>query len=149
MNSASNARTCIPLPQPEFAVKRLDEVVARNNKQRFSLDPTGTLIRSNQGHSVDVDLHLQPTTPPSILYHGTAQHLTETIALQGPNKMKHHHIHLSADLPTALTVGARHGRPVVFEADAGSMARDGYVFYRSENGVWLVDRVPPGYLRLV
>src|SRR5689334_6859544 len=47
---------------------QLDEVVARNNKQRFSLDPTGTLIRANQGHSVDIDLQLEPTTPPNVLY---------------------------------------------------------------------------------
>ncbi|MBC7810213.1 MAG: RNA 2'-phosphotransferase, partial [Burkholderiales bacterium] len=56
-----------------FAVSRveLDEVVANNDKQRFSFDDTGLRIRANQGHSVEVDLQLEPAVPPGILYHGT------------------------------------------------------------------------------
>jgi RNA:NAD 2'-phosphotransferase (TPT1/KptA family) len=29
---------------------------------------------------------------------------------------------------------------------AAAMARDGHVFFRSDNGVWLTDAVPPAYL---
>ena len=50
-------------------------------------------------------------------------------------------------MATARTVGARHGRPVVFALDAAAMHEAGYTFYCSDNGVWLVDRVPPEYLR--
>src|SRR4051812_18542531 len=57
----------------------LEEVVARNNKQRFSFDPTGTLIRANQGHSTPVDLQLQPAEPPPVLYHGTARQALRSI----------------------------------------------------------------------
>ena len=32
----------------------LEEVVAGNDKQRFSFDVTGQLIRANQGHSIPV-----------------------------------------------------------------------------------------------
>ena len=63
---AACARHNLPLSRVE-----LDEVVARNNKRRFSFDPTGTLIRANQGHSVTVDLELEPVQPPAVLYHGT------------------------------------------------------------------------------
>ncbi len=42
----------------------LDEVVRSNNKQRFSFDETGTRIRANQGHSVPIDLELEPQVPP-------------------------------------------------------------------------------------
>src|SRR3954454_20700435 len=121
---AATTRRGFPITRPQ-----LDEVVARNNKQRFSFDPTGTLIRANQGHSVDVDLQLDPTTPPAVLYHGTAQHLAETIAREGLKKMSRHHVHLSADIPTARNVGARHGRPIVFEVDAARMHREGALFY--------------------
>ena len=61
--------------------------------------------------------------------------------------MSRHHVHLSKDLATARTVGARHGRPVVFAVDAAAMYKAGYKFYCSENGVWLVDGVPPEYLQ--
>jgi putative RNA 2'-phosphotransferase len=127
----------------------LDEVVARNDKQRFSFDETGGRIRANQGHSVEVDLQLQPIEPPPVLYHGTGHGSVPTIRQEGLRRMRRHHVHLSADRETATRVGGRHGRPAVFEIDTARMLADGFVFYRSENGVWLVDAVPPGYLREV
>jgi putative RNA 2'-phosphotransferase len=50
-------------------------------------------------------------------------------------------------VPTAIKVGARHGKPVVLVVDAAAMHRAGIPFYCSDNGVWLVDVVPPEYLR--
>ena len=134
----------------QFPVTRteLDEVVARNNKQRFALDPTGTLIRANQGHSVAVDLQLAPVAPPAVLYHGTAAHLVVPIQREGLHKMRRHHVHLARDPATARSVGARHGVPVVFVVDAAALHQAGSAFYCADNGVWLVDHVPPEYLRL-
>lgn len=135
--------------QHRFPISRaqLDEVVAKNDKQRFAFDSTGTQIRANQGHSVEVDLQLEPSVPPDVLYHGTGHRAVESIKQMGLCKMSRHHVHLSTDIATATAVGARHGRPVVFTVDAAAMHKAGYVFYCSENGVWLVDRVPPEYLR--
>jgi putative RNA 2'-phosphotransferase len=127
----------------------LDDVLARNDKQRFSFDPTGTLIRANQGHSVSVDLSLEPTEPPPVLYHGTGEKTAEVIQRVGLRKMRRQHVHLSADLETARRVGARHGRPVIFEVDAAAMRAADHVFHRSANGVWLVDAVAPEFLRRV
>jgi len=79
----------------------LKEVVAQNDKQRFSFDSTGTLIRANQGHSVDVDLQLEPAVPPDILDHGTGSTAVESILSQGISKMSRHHVHLSADIQTS------------------------------------------------
>ncbi len=124
----------------------LNEVVASNDKKRFSFDVTGTLIRANQGHSVEVDLQLEPTIPPEVLYHGTGHGAVEIILQQGLCKMSRHHVHLSADIATAKIVGARHGRPVVFAVEAEVMHQADYRFYCSDNGVWLVDYVPPEYL---
>jgi putative RNA 2'-phosphotransferase len=42
-----------------ITLDELDRVVAKNDKQRFSLDETGQRIRSNQGHSTEVDLQLK------------------------------------------------------------------------------------------
>ena len=127
----------------------LKEVVARNDKQRFSFDESGTLIRANQGHSAPVDLQLEPATPPAVLYHGTPEKSVEQILRTGLKKMARHHVHLSPTVPTAQAVGARRGRPVILAVDAAGMARGGHTFYCSANGVWLVDEVPPQYLRLV
>lgn len=131
-----------------FEVSRaeLEEVVAENSKQRFSFDPTGTLIRANQGHSVHVDLQLEPTAPPPFLFHGTGHLAVPVILREGLDKQRRHHVHLSADTETARTVGARHGRPIVFEIDAAAMTKAGHLFYCSDNGVWLTDCVPPQFL---
>lgn len=130
-----------------LSLGELREVVATNDKQRFSFDDTGELIRANQGHSAEVDLQLEPATPPDVLYHGTATHFVDTILADGLKRMKRHHVHLSLDVPTATKVGSRHGKPVVLVVDAAAMSRDGAVFYRSANGVWLVADVPARYLR--
>ncbi|CAN1213158.1 RNA 2'-phosphotransferase [Tumidithrix helvetica PCC 7403] len=127
----------------------LEEVVATNEKKRFSFDPTGTLIRANQGHSVEVDLQLEAVRPPDRLYHGTGEKSVEAIMQSGLQKMSRHHVHLSGELATAKAVGQRHGKPVIFSVDTASMQKDGYLFYCSANHVWLVDCVPPKYLQKI
>ncbi|HNG92207.1 MAG TPA: RNA 2'-phosphotransferase [Acidobacteriota bacterium] len=126
--------------------EQLDEIVATNNKQRFAFDDTGTRIRANQGHSVEVELQLEPIVPPSVLYHGTGHRTVELILKDGLLKMNRHHVHLSAGIETARMVGSRHGKPVVFEVAAEVMHHNGFVFFCSANGVWLVESVPPQYL---
>jgi putative RNA 2'-phosphotransferase len=130
-----------------FGRDELDAVVAGSDKQRFAYDPTRTCIRANQGHSVAVDLELAPVEPPAVLYHGTHAAVLPVVRAEGLKKMARQHVHLSGDVKTALAVGARRGPPVVLTIDAAAMRRDGFVFYRSANGVWLVDAVPPAYLR--
>jgi putative RNA 2'-phosphotransferase len=125
----------------------LDRVVAENDKQRFAFDPTGARIRASQGHSVPVDLRLPVAQPLDTLYHGTADRFVAAIRHEGLRPMSRQHVHLSATRETATAVGARHGRPVVLTVDAAGMAAAGHVFHLSANGVWLTDRVPPGYLR--
>jgi putative RNA 2'-phosphotransferase len=125
----------------------LERVVERNDKQRFAFDPTGQRIRANQGHSVPVDLGLDPVDPPAELFHGTADRNVAVILRDGLRKMARHHVHLSPDTQTATKVGQRHGKPVIFAIDSAAMYARGHQFYCSANGVWLTDRVPPEYLR--
>ena len=134
-----------------FSVTRaeLNEVVANNDKQRFSFDESGRRIRANQGHSIDVDLQLTATDPPPVLYHGTGRRAVDPILAGGLQKMGRHHVHLSQDVETARKVGARHGRPAVLAVDAAGMAAAGLKFYLSANGVWLTESVSPQYMRLV
>ncbi len=127
----------------------LERVVATNDKRRFALNETGTRIRASQGHSVAVDLGYDPEPPPPVLFHGTAERNLPAIEAEGLRPGRRHAVHLSPDEVTARRVGARHGRPVVLQVDAEGMTRDGAVFTRSANGVWLVDAVPPAFLTVV
>lgn len=132
-----------------FTLEELREVVATNDKQRYSFDETGTLIRANQGHSTPVDLQLEQAEPPAVLYHGTAARSVAPIMESGLLPMARHHVHLSADVETARKVGARHGKPVIFEVDAAQMRHEGILFFRSDNGVWLTAHVLPKFLKLL
>lgn len=125
---------------------QLQELVATNDKQRYSFNDDQTQIRANQGHSLKLDLQLEPVEPPVQLYHGTATRFLDLIHEQGLLKGSRHHVHLSADIETAHKVGSRHGKPVILTVDAQAMFRAGYAFYCSENGVWLADSVPAVYL---
>lgn len=121
----------------------LEHVVVTNAKKRFEFSADGTRIRASQGHSVEVELEYAPQEPPELLYHGTATRFLESIRAQGLLKMERHHVHLSAETKMTLEVGARHGKPALLTILAGEMHAAGHVFYRSTNGVWLVDHVPP------
>jgi len=132
-----------PLTRPE-----LETIVAENNKKRFRFNDDGTKIRANQGHSLKVDLQMKAVQPPTVLYHGTATTAVASILKTGLEKRKRQHVHLSHEQVTATQVGGRHGKPVILTVDAARMVTDGYLFYRSDNGVWLTDNVPPAYLSL-
>jgi putative RNA 2'-phosphotransferase len=110
----------------------------------FSED--GRRIRANQGHSRPVDLGLRPTGPPATLFHGTVERAVESILATGLERRSRQYVHLSADTATARRVGARRGSPVVLQIDAAAMACAGHLFYLSQNGVWLVEAVPPEYI---
>lgn len=126
---------------------QLDQMVATNDKQRFTFSPDGRQIRANQGHSVPVELDYQPVEPPAILFHGTVERFLPSIFTKGLVPMNRHHVHLSADRATARTVGSRRGEAVVLQVDSRAMHEAGYRFFRTPNGVWLTDAVPVAFIR--
>ena len=130
-----------------FDMQQLEAIVRTDNKQRYAFSPDRTRIRASQGHSIPVDLELTPQKPPAVLWHGTGESFVDAIMREGLKPMGRQYVHLSADPDTAVKVGKRHGRPVVFAVDAARMSGDGLLFYRSENGVWLADAVPVQYLK--
>lgn len=125
----------------------LEKIVAEDEKQRYSFNEDKTKIRANQGHSIPVDVELEEKEPPEILYHGTGEKFVSSIDEMGLIPKSRLYVHLSKDVDTAIKVGSRHGRPVVYDVDSGGMYRDGYRFYRSVNGVWLTKEVPVRYLK--
>ncbi|MGW8389545.1 RNA 2'-phosphotransferase [Pseudoduganella sp. HUAS MS19] len=127
---------------------QIESIVENNNKKRFAISADGTKIRANQGHSFDIALGLPPQSPPERLYHGTATRFLASIRESGLHAGSRQHVHLSSDLETAEKVGSRHGKPAVLTVESGQMARNGHLFYRSENGVWLTESVPAAYLRM-
>jgi putative RNA 2'-phosphotransferase len=126
--------------------KDIEEIVATNDKKRYVLSDDGQRIKAAQGHSLDVELELKKERPPEVLYHGTVEAALPFIRKDGLSKMQRHHVHLSKDRETAIKVGSRRGEPIILEIQAERMNADGHVFFLSDNGVWLTDKVPAEYI---
>ncbi len=123
------------------------DVIENNDKQRFEL--VDRRIRAAQGHSVMVDLELNPLTPPDRLWHGTVNRFIPSILENGLLPSGRTHVHLSDSIVTARDVGSRRGTPVILQIDAARMHQAGVLFYQSANGVWLTDAVAPPFLTVV
>ena len=124
-----------------FTREMLEDIVRTDSKGRYSFNADKTLIRANQGHSVSVDVELEQKRPPSVLWHGTGEKYAAAIDVQGLISKSRLYVHLSADYETAVAVGRRHGRPVVYQIDTNAMAADGYpwpslVDLDDRYGVW-------------
>lgn len=133
----------------EFNMEILEEIVATDEKGRYSFNEDKTLIRANQGHSVPVDVELEKSTPPDILYHGTGEKYEQSIDAEGLVPKSRLYVHLSNDYDTAVNVGSRHGKPVIYKVDCKRMVEDGIDFYLSANKIWLVKKVPVEYLEKI
>lgn len=130
-----------------LSLDELRTIVAENNKKRFSYNEDQTMIRASQGHSIKVSFEYPAKMPPEFLYHGTVARFMTSIREHGLKAKNRHHVHLSMDVQTANAVGARRGVPVLLTIDARRMADDGYLFYLSDNGVWLTENVPALFIK--
>lgn len=131
---------------------QLQELVDADKKGRFSI--RDERIRANQGHSVKgvLAVDLIALQPPDQLYHGTTKERWVQIQATGGLKPgQRHHVHLSAEEATAREVGSRHRREglQILRVDSRLMHEQGLPFFRSENGVWMVDAVPLEFLSAI
>ena len=87
-----------------------------------------------------MDLQLQPTELPPLLYHGTAAHKMDAIMREGLRKMRRNRAPLTshADVASELATDPRRYLQ--------AMRRANNLFYRSDNIVWLVTEVPSIFL---
>lgn len=125
---------------------RLDEMVDAQTKRRYEI--SGDQIRALYGHSTeDVRIEKPATAPPTSLFHGTSPEAAAAILADGIRPMRRQFIHLSIDVPTALSVGRRHcGAPVLFEVLAQQASEAGYAFYEGNPQTWLADFIPAQFL---
>ena len=141
----------VDVVQNELGVLLLDiqKNVYEDTKGRFEFSEDKSSVRALYGHSIDVNLGLEPTTPPPVLYHGTAEKYIDSIMKEGLRPRKRNFVHLSETMDMAKQVGTRHGSPVVLSIDIEAMIRVGYKFYKAQNGIWLTGDIPPIFLKAV
>ncbi|MCL1918619.1 MAG: RNA 2'-phosphotransferase [Peptococcaceae bacterium] len=127
-----------------FDIALIQKIVAENDKKRFAISEDGLRIRAVQGHST-VAITFAEKTPPAFLYHGTATRFLKSIMKEGIKPGNRHHVHLSEDRQTAISVGMRYGTPVVLKIETLCMLEHGLKFFQAENGVWLAEYISPGF----
>ena len=118
----------IHLNKNGFTKEDLDEIIDRIiNKRNFQwvgkkqieaivrLDPKGRFeiknnsIRARYGHSIEqINIDLEKSDLPSILYHGTSEGAYKKIKLEGLKAMNRNLVHLTSSLGDAKIVGMRH-----------------------------------------
>lgn len=130
-----------------FTEEEIIHYVSSDSKGRYELNEDKSMVRALYGHSVNVELNLIPSTPPSVLYHGTADKYLESIMKEGLKPRSRNYVHLSESMDIAMQVGARHGSPVVLSIDTEPMIKADYKFYKAQNGVWLVQNVPVFFIK--
>ncbi len=127
----------------------LESIVAEDQKGRYRFSPDHTRIKACQGHSIPwVTPELETLQPPQALYHGTTTVALEKIMRSGAiEKMARHAVHLHADMEVAWKSATRwHLVPILLKINAEQMAKDGFVFGKTENDVWCIESVPIRYI---
>jgi len=123
----------------------LEQMIERSEKKRHEL--RDGKIRALYGHSTPQKLIRAQADPPVALYHGTSPESADTIRNDGLKPMGRQYVHLSADVETAVKVGARKTqRPVILRIDAQAAHVSGVRFYHGNEMVWLADAVPPAFI---
>lgn len=146
---------------PTMTLQQIEEVVRTNDKQRFKLEEKTAddfeetieliepflCIRANQGHSIpgiDASALLQPFTPEELeaiptIVHGTYEDAWNVIRDKGLSKMGRNHIHCASGLlgDDGVISGMRKSCRIYIYINPVKCAKEGVIFYRSDNGVLL------------
>jgi len=121
------------------------KVMEISEKKRLELN--GDKIRALYGHSIPMHIKKIEGTPPSVLYHGTANRFIDSIKQTGLLPMKRQYVHLAIDEETATAVGKRRDKsPVLLKIDTKQAIADGIRFYIGNDKVWLCDKLPAKYI---
>lgn len=121
----------------------IGEIVRDNDKRRFSISEDGERIRANQGHTIAVDLDLPYAVPPDTLYYSTAPERLDRLLERGIRSGVRPYVQLRPLAHGTLNIGARRRGSLVLEMDAARMHREGRRFRRTDNEIWLTERVDP------
>ena len=142
-------KTSVVLGRLSLLPQDLQQIVEGDSKGRFEFSVDKSSVRALYGHSIDVNLGLEATMPPLVLYHGTAEKYVDSIMKEGLRPRKRNFVHLSETIDMAKQIGARHGSPVVLSIDTEAMIRAGYKFYKAQNGIWLTGDILPKFFKAV
>lgn len=127
----------------------IKNVAEKDNKQRFVI--RDNRIWAAQGHSFSADVPLENISredAPKFLYHGTKTQFLDSILKNGLLPQGRNYVHLSPNRETAVRVASRRkeGQNIILVIDVEKMMGSGIKLMKSENNVYLTNRVVPEFL---
>jgi putative RNA 2'-phosphotransferase len=105
-------------------------------------------IRATYGHTLEIDLDLPTENIPNHLYYPVTEEETAIVLEVGLRPSDRKKVHLSKTAEDARAAGSvRTPDPVILEVDAERAREAGIVIKQAGKTVYLVDQVPPSFLR--
>jgi putative RNA 2'-phosphotransferase len=107
-------------------------------------------IRATYAHTVEVDLDLPTENIPDHLYYPVTSDEAAIVLEVGLKPSDRKKVHLSKTALDAFSAGSvRTPEPVILEVDAARARSEGIVIMQAGKTVFLVDQVPPTYLKRI
>lgn len=105
-------------------------------------------IRATYGHTLELELDLPTDNIPDRLYYPVTEEEVAIVLEVGLRPSDRKKVHLSKTAEDARAAGSvRTPQPIVLEVDARRAREGGIVIQQAGKTVFLVDQVPPDYLR--
>ena len=105
-------------------------------------------IRATYGHTLEIDLDLPTENIPSRLYYPVTEEEAAIVLEVGLRPTDRKKVHLSKTAEDARAAGSvRTPDPVILEVDTERAREAGIVIKQAGKTVYLVDQVPPSFLR--
>ncbi len=105
-------------------------------------------IRATYGHTVEIDLDLPTENIPDRLFYPVTADEAAIVLEVGLKPSDRRRVHLSKTADDARAAGSvRTPSPVILEIDAKQAREEGLVIMHAGKTVYLVEQVPPAYLR--
>jgi putative RNA 2'-phosphotransferase len=107
-------------------------------------------IRATYAHTIEVELDLPTENIPEQLFYPVTEEESSIVLEVGLKPSDRKKVHLSKTARDAHSAGSvRTPQPVILEVDAQRARADGVVIMQAGKTVFLVDRVPPEYLKRI
>jgi len=105
-------------------------------------------IRAVYGHSIELARPPEVSTPPAVLYHGTAADNVLNIRMQGILRMSRQFVHLSSDYEWVVRFLDDKPAWTIFAIDTLPALEAGILLRSANQHVWLTDALPASFLRI-
>jgi len=122
------------------------EITDESKRKRFEI--VDNRIRALYGHTIRIEQQLVEENAIQLLYHGTTHDSALKILKEGLKPMKRTWVHLSPTVDIAREIGLRRTRnPIILMIDVEAARKDGVVFYRATDKVYLCGPLLSRYIR--